>query len=142
MGYDIVVSHLSENDLKFSQQAVATYKSISDVVWHGDLYRLVNPYENPFASLLFASTDKSRAVVFNYLTTNRYDYTASHTPVKLKGLDPKKRYRIQEINLYPGSKPGVDSEAVYTGDFLMKVGINPNVSKWRTSVILEVTEVK
>ncbi|MES1223816.1 MAG: alpha-galactosidase, partial [Bacteroidota bacterium] len=47
MGYDIVVSKLSEKDLQFSQQAIITYKSLKDVVWRGDMYRLINPWEKP-----------------------------------------------------------------------------------------------
>ncbi|MEY2869645.1 MAG: hypothetical protein RIR01_2142, partial [Bacteroidota bacterium] len=33
-------------------------------------------------------------------------------------------------------------ENVYSGNFLMTVGINPNVTLKRTSVILEITQVK
>ncbi len=142
MGYDIVVSKLSPQDLTFSQQAVKTYHSISDLVWHGDLYRLINPWQNPVASLMFANRDKSRAVVFNYLTSNRYMPSATPLPVKLTGLDPKKRYTVNEINLYPGTRSGINGTTVYSGDFLMTLGINPVVNAGRTSVILEVNEAK
>jgi alpha-galactosidase len=76
MGYDIVVSKLDEKELQFSQQALVNYKSISDLVWHGDLYRLVDPFEKPFASVQFVNENKSRAVVFSYLTSFRYNNTA------------------------------------------------------------------
>jgi len=59
MGYDIVVSNLPENDLKFSQQALKTYDSLKDLIWHGDLYRLASPDENPYASVMFVDNDKS-----------------------------------------------------------------------------------
>ena len=62
--------------------------------------------------------------------------------MRLDGLDPDKKYSIQEINLYPGARSMVDSTKVYSGDFLMKVGFNPGISLWRTSVVLEVNEVK
>ncbi|WP_419802379.1 alpha-galactosidase [Mucilaginibacter sp.] len=55
MGYAIVVNKLSEKDLKFSQNAVATYKSLKNLIFEGDMYRLVNPHENPMASLEFSS---------------------------------------------------------------------------------------
>jgi alpha-galactosidase len=61
--------------------------------------------------------------------------------VRLDGLDGNKQYRVKEINLYPGSKSSINKEQIYTGDFLMKIGINPNINPQRTSVILEVTEV-
>ena len=142
MGYDIVVNNLSEKDLQFSQQAVATYRSVSDLVWHGDLYRLADPKENPFASLMFSSSDKSRAVIFNYLTNTRFMQTATQQPVKLKGLDATKNYTVKEINLYPGTSSTVNASMVYSGNFLMTIGINPDVNGRRASVLLEVNAVK
>ena len=142
MGYDIVVNNLSEKDLQFSQQAVSTYRSISDLVWHGDLYRLADPKENPLASLMFSSADKNRAVIFNYLTNTRFMQTATQQPVKLKGLDLTKNYTVKEINLYPGTNSTVNASMVYSGNFLMTIGINPDVNGRRASVLLEVNAVK
>ena len=142
MGYDIVVNNLSEKDLQFSQQAVSTYRSISDLVWHGDLYRLADPKENPLASLMFSSADKNRAVIFNYLTNTRFMQTATQQPVKLKGLDALKSYTVKEINLYPGTNSTVNASMVYSGNFLMTIGINPDVNGRRASVLLEVNAVK
>ena len=142
MGYDIVVDKLSEKDLQFSQQSVANYKSISDLVWHGDLYRLVNPNQHPMASLMFTNAAKSRAVVFNYLTNTRFMLTATPKPIQLRGLDASKKYTVKEINLYPGTVSSIAATTVYSGDFLMTAGINPDVSLYRTSVLLEVNEVQ
>jgi alpha-galactosidase len=142
LGYDIVVDKLSEKELQFSQQAVATYQSISDLVWHGDLYRLVNPNQHPMASLMFANLDKSRAVVFNYLTNTRFMPSASPKPIQLKGLDGAKLYMVKEINLYPGVTSSINSSNEYSGEFLMNVGINPDVNGRRASVLLEINEVK
>jgi alpha-galactosidase len=142
MGYDIVVDKLNEKDLQFSQQAVTTYRSISDLVWHGDLYRLVNPNKNPIASLMFSNADKSRAVVFNYIVNTRFMQSATPLPVQLKGLDAAKKYTVKEINLYPGTTSPIKSTNVYSGNFLMTVGINPDVHLGRASVLLEVNEVK
>ena len=143
MGYDIVVSKLNEKDLLFSQQAVTNYKSISDLVWHGDLYRLVNPWEKPFASLQYVNETKSKAVVFSFLTGNRFMIpTVSQTPVRLKGLDPEKKYKIHEINLYPGSRSTLTDDLVFSGEYLMTVGFNPDVNTRRSSVIAIVEELK
>ena len=140
LGYDIVVSHLSENDLKFTKQAVETYKAFSDIIWHGDQFRLVNPWENDFASVMYVNDDKSTAIVFNYLVNNRYK-GGSTTPVKFKGLDAAKKYSVAEINLYPGSKSEL-AEKTYSGNYLMTVGVNPILHAGRTSVILEVKAVQ
>lgn len=139
MGYDIVVSNLSKNELKFSQQALKTYDSLKDLIWHGDLYRLASPDENPYASLMFVNENKTKAVVFNYVVTNRFDVTYSPTPIRLNGLDASKKYRIQEINLYPETTTTLNASAVFSGDFLIRNGYNPDMNLLRTSVILEVT---
>jgi alpha-galactosidase len=60
----------------------------------------------------------------------------------LNGLDPQKRYTVKEINLYPGTTSTILSDKVYSGDFLMKAGINPDVTLQRTSVVLEISEVR
>jgi alpha-galactosidase len=76
--------------------------------------------------------------MFNYLVSNRYESTASPKPVVLKGLDPNKKYRIQEINLFGNQKSSLNSNAEYSGSYLMTVGYNPEVNSGRSSVILEI----
>jgi alpha-galactosidase len=142
LGFDIVAGKLDEKDKLFCKQAIANYNSFKDVVWHGAMYRLVNPHENDIAALMYVNPDKSKAIVFNYLVNNRFNLTATKRPVVLNGLNPKKKYTIKEINLYPGQTPSIASDKVYTGDFLMKAGFNPNVNLKRTSVLLEINEVQ
>jgi alpha-galactosidase len=142
LGFDIVASKLSENDMKFAKEAVSNYHSFKDIVWHGDLYRLVNPHTNPISSLLYVNENKSRAIVFNYLVDYRQRLTETERPVKLNGLDPTKKYTVKEINLYPGAQSPINSSTIYSGDFLIKVGVNPSVNLYRTSVVLEVNEIK
>ena len=117
-----------------------TYKSFSEVVWHGDLFRLADPREHDFASLMYVNEAQSRAVMFNYQVAGRYG-TGSQSPVKLRGLQPGKRYAVKEVNLFPGTSSTLPKEAVYTGEFLMTVGFNPDVNTRRTSVVLEITQV-
>lgn len=141
LGYDIVVSHLNEKDLKFSQQSVATYNAIKDVVWHGDLYRLVDPKKNEYSALMFSTKKKDRAILFSYLVSNRYG-AGSDTPFRLQGLDPAKKYKIKELNLYPETKTSLNEEQIYSGEYLMTVGFNPAVNARRTSVIVEINAVE
>jgi alpha-galactosidase len=140
-GFDIVVSELPENDLKFCQEAIQTFNDLKEVIWHGDQYRLADPKENDFASLMYVNGSQNKAVMFNYLVNNRYD-KRSEAPVKLKGLDASKKYRIEEINLYPGTKSTLQKDQVFTGEFLMKVGYNPQVNASRKSVVLVINELK
>ena len=142
LGFDIVADHLSKNDLTFCQEAIKNYDVFKEIVWHGTQYRLASPYENPLASIAYVNEDKSRAIMFNYLHNFRFMQTATERPIKLNGLDPAKKYHIKEINLYPGTTSTIKTENVYSGDFLMSVGLNPDVNLKRTSVILEINEVK
>ncbi|MBT8308658.1 MAG: alpha-galactosidase [Maribacter sp.] len=142
LGFDIVASELKTNDLLFCKQAIRNYHSFKKVIWHGELFRLMNPYQNDLAALMYVTEDKSKAIVFNYLVNNRVSFHTNIEPVRLDGLDRNKKYRVKEINLYPGSTTRLASEQLYSGDFLMKIGINPSLSLRKTSAVLEVTEVK
>lgn len=139
LGFDIVVSQLNEKDLAFCQQAVATYNGLKQTIWQGDQYRLQDPTTNSVASVLYLNEAKSSGVIFNYLVNNRYG-EGSKLPIKLKGLNPDKKYSIKEINLYPGARSPVDSGKSYSGDYLMKVGFNPLVNAYRASVVLQIGE--
>jgi alpha-galactosidase len=67
---------------------------------------------------------------------------ATERPIALNGLNAAKKYKIKEINLYPGTISTINSNHVYSGDFLMNVGINPDINAKRASVVLEITEVE
>lgn len=142
LGFDIVAGELNEKDMQYAKEAVANYHSFKKVIWQGDQYRLVNPHDNDMASLMYVNGTKDRAIVFNYLVNYRQRLQTSVAPIKLNGLDPSKKYKVKEINLYPGTRSWLNPETVYSGDFLMKVGFNPMVNLNRTSVVLEVNEVK
>jgi alpha-galactosidase len=141
LGFDIPVSKLDEKDLSFCQNAVRTYDSIKSIIYQGDQFRLSNPWNNPVASIMYVNEDKTSAVVFNYLVNDRFAQ-GSKLPIRLKGLDASKKYRVKEINLYPGERSTIDADKEYTGNFLMTVGMNPDVNARRTSVILSVDLAK
>lgn len=140
LGFDIVVSELADTDLKFCQDAIKTYNSLKPVIFHGDQYRLSDPKTSAVASVSYIDANKSSGVIFNYLVNNRYGEN-SKLPIRLKGLDASKSYRLTELNLYPGSKSSIDPSKTYTGDFLMKIGFNPDIRASRTSVILKIEAI-
>jgi alpha-galactosidase len=139
LGFDIVVSKLSPSDLQFCQQAIKTYNELKPVIWQGEQYRLSNPRESSVASMMYVNKEKTSGVIFNYLVNNRYG-EGSKLPIKMKGLDPKKSYKLKEVNLYPGTKSGMEESQVYTGDYLMTIGFNPKVNAGRASVVLQLQE--
>ncbi len=139
MGYDIQVNELSEEELKFSQEAIGNYKRLSDVIWQGDLYRLISPYEENRAVLMYVNDAKSKAVLFSYTLNSRFGENFNR--VRLQGLDPDKSYKIQEINLFPGTRRSNQDEGKnYTGDYLMKVGLYVGFAAPLTSTVYEITE--
>ena len=141
LGFDVVVSHLSPNDLSFCQQAIKNYNGFKDIVWHGDQYRLMSPHDNSVMSMAYVSEDKAKAVMFTYFHDSRVVDTNTKRPIPLAGLDPAKQYRVSEINLYPGTKSTLEEGKTYSGAFLMNVGLNPDVSARRASVVLQLTQV-
>jgi len=114
---------------------------VKPIIWHGEQYRLANPRAGSVASMLYVNEQKTEGVIFNYLVNYRYE-EGSKYPIKMAGLDAAKKYQIKEINLFPGKKSTIDSIKTYTGDFLMKVGFNPNLNNNRTSVVLKLEEAK
>ncbi|HEY8780031.1 MAG TPA: alpha-galactosidase [Mucilaginibacter sp.] len=141
LGFDIVVNKLSPRDLEFCKNAVRIYDDLKPLIWQGQQYRLLNPRESSVASIMYVDSAKASAVMFNYLVNYRYGQGMKN-PVRLKGLDPAKRYKLTEVNLYPGKSPGISSQNVYSGDFLMKVGFNPDVDTDHTSVVVTLHAVQ
>lgn len=140
LGFDIVVDKLSADDKQFAKSALSTYREISGLVWHGDLYRLSDPSVNNIASLMFVGAKKDSAVVFSYLTQRRYAPGVNAEPIKLSGLDAGKQYEVKEINLYPGQSSPLAAPRIFSGESLMNAGINPLIDSRRTSVVLSVVK--
>ena len=140
MGYDIQVNEFTEKELKFSQVAIANYKRLSDVIWHGDLYRLISPYEENRAVLMYVNSAKNKSVVFTYTLNSRFGETFNR--VRLQGLDPDKTYKIEEINVAAEGYRFGQSESgkSYTGDYLMKIGLNIGNDSPLSSAVYEITE--
>jgi alpha-galactosidase len=136
LGFDIVVSKLSADELAYCHGALKTYKEFSEAIWHGDQYRLQDPRANDVASIMYVDATKNRAIMFNYLVNNRYQ-AGSHLPIKMKGLQEDKMYEVSEVNMMPGHNSTVGA-ATYSGKFLMTVGLNPDVRDGRNSVLLAV----
>ncbi|WP_231464838.1 alpha-galactosidase [Pedobacter sp. Leaf132] len=141
LGYDVRVNELSKDDLAFSKNAVRDYNEFKQTVWHGQQFRLQNPYENDVAAIAYVNEAKNEAVVFSYFVATR-NATRQAIPIKLKGLNPQVLYKIQEVSLYPNMRSPIDSTKTYSGDFLMKVGFNPEVNDRRASVVLKLTATK
>ncbi len=140
MGFDIRVEEFSDNELAFCRQALKDYDRLKHVIWLGDMYRLVSPYDEERAALMYVSEQKEKAVVFCY---NLFPYReAMTTTVKLQGLDSDKKYKVQEINVQTGRRSYMaENNKVFSGDYLMKVGINFRNNRELVSTVVELNEV-
>ncbi|KAA3436677.1 alpha-galactosidase [Rufibacter hautae] len=122
LGFDQEIDKWTKDELAFSQQAVKNYKRLSEVIWKGDHYRLLSPYEGNRAAVMYVAPAKDKAVLYSYNLHTRFNETMF--PVTLQGLDPQKKYSIQEINLFPGTKSNFAANGkTFSGDYLMKVGL-------------------
>lgn len=140
LGYDISVDKMTPEEIAFSSAAVANYGRLNKVIWFGDLYRLVSPYDEDRAVLMYADTTKNKAVLFSYNLYLRKKQIFGK--VKLQGLDADKEYTIKEINLVPGTAAeNPEDGKVYSGSYLMNIGLNVSPAKLRplSSIVLEIT---
>ncbi len=140
LGFDIRADELSEKDMKFCQEAIKNYNGYKNIVWHGEMYRLASPHDNDYASLVYVNQEKTEAILFNYLANWRYTGNPSLKTVKLQGLDKNKKYKLQEINLYDNQKTSINDK-IYSGDFLMNIGFNPQVNFQRASVVIKLEAI-
>ena len=123
MGFDIGLKDMSADELEYCQDAVANWKRLQPAIMDGEQYRLVSPYKSNHMAVNYVSQDKGKAVLFAYDVYPRFQEKLM--AVKLQGLDPHKMYRVEEINLMPGVESTLKANGkVYSGDYLMKVGLD------------------
>jgi alpha-galactosidase len=141
LGFDIQVNNLSAGDLKFCRNAVENYKRLQNTINFGSLYRLVSPYQYNSSALMYADSSSQHAVLFAYnLHTVRWD---NFSKLMLQGLDASKKYKVEEINLEEGKAPAFrQSGQLFTGDYLMKEGLDWYLRSPLSSSILEITAIE
>lgn len=125
LGFDIDLKPLKgTDDYTYVQQAVKNWTRLKPVILDGDQYRLVSPYETDHSALNYVSKDKAHAVLFAYNLHPRYKEPRL-LKVRMQGLDPQRQYKVEEINLMPGTTSTFDFNGKsFSGDFLMKVGLD------------------
>lgn len=136
LGFDISLEDLSADELSFCQQAIANWKRLNPAIMDGSQYRLVSPYETNHMAVEYVDDSKKMGVVFAYNLAPRYREPLMH--VRLKGLDPDSRYLVREINLMPSAKSSfAQNNKTFTGDYLMKVGLDLFSTDHNTSKVVE-----
>ena len=147
LGFDIRVHNMEENDLAYCKQAVSNFNRLSPIILDGEQYRLVSPYEGnrERASVMYTDEQGSKAVLFAFYMNPVFKYNYQPAPVRLKGLKKDARYKLEEINLYAGSKSRFEYNGkVLSGEYLMKYGVPlfKSPAERNSSWVIEITEVK
>lgn len=141
LGFDIELKHLKQEELAYCQRAVQNFKRLQPLINFGDLFRLIAPYDNNAASLMYVDEQKMKAVLFAY---SLYPLKGDVMPrLLLQGLNPETKYRVKEINLMNEAKPQLNkNEQIFSGDYLMKIGLDWYLRGQLSSSILELTAVE
>ncbi|WP_369804273.1 GH36 C-terminal domain-containing protein [Chitinophaga sp. MD30] len=91
---------------------------------------------------MYVSESREQALLYAYDVYPRFGEML--LAVRCQGLDPRQKYRVKEINLMPGVQPeeAFNGSKVYSGDYLMKVGLEVFTTKKLHSRVLELEVVK
>jgi alpha-galactosidase len=138
LGFDIRLDELNEKERTYCQQAVENFKRLKSTILDGDLYRLVSPYDGDHTASMYVDESKNKAVLYLFDINPRSNEKISR--VKLQGLNPSKKYLLKEINLMPEQKSSLGAnDKIFSGDYLMKVGIDMFSSGKLRSKVVEIT---
>lgn len=108
-GYEMDLSALSAEDRAEAIEQVKFYKQVRGLLMNGDLYRLKSPFTSNESAWVVVAADQSEAVATH--VTILCQPSCGIDYVTLRGLDPKRSYRV------------VGTDAVYRGDLLMQCGL-------------------
>ena len=131
-GMDLDLTKLPAEDKAVCAGAIRAYKEIRDITSLGDLYRLEDPHQGIRGALDFVSPDQSRGVVFVFQLQD-----GQSAVVRPQGLDPARRYTIDELNPAPGRAAMGQEGKTFTGEELMRDGISPSCSKALEACVIE-----
>lgn len=128
-GYEMDLNLLTEDEKEAVKAQVEDYKKYYDLIHNGDYYRLASPQgDSSFTAWQFVSGDKTRTLLNLVITHVRAN--APDLWFKLRGLDPEKRYRLEEDG------------RIYSGSALMNAGISiPMIMGDYPAVQMVLTEV-
>jgi len=135
LGLSIDINKFTDREKQTAKNKIALYKEIRDTVQKGDLHRLLSPFETNRGILQYVSSDKKHSVLFYYRLA---EYPENATPetrqtplVKLRGLDPGAKYRIDKLKL----------PAPLTGKYLMEAGLRLPLKGAFTSDIYKIESI-
>ncbi|MDF3078742.1 MAG: alpha-galactosidase [Sphingobacteriaceae bacterium] len=129
------ISKWTAADKEIARKKIETYKLIRPLIQQGILYRLRSPFTTDNSALQYNSPDSLSSVLIchnmaKYLEGSQ-DRTRGSKTLRLQGLRPEKNYVVK--NAANKDEKGT----VYTGEFLMNVGIAwPLTKEYESRIIL------
>ena len=109
-GYELDITKIPEEDRQQIPAQTAMYHKYNDLIRSGDYWRIASYLENgSYDCYMVASKDKKEALVTYVQVLSRPNFHSRR--VRLKGLSPENRYRIEETG------------EVLGGDVLMQAGM-------------------
>ncbi|HAT10485.1 MAG TPA: alpha-galactosidase [Planctomycetes bacterium] len=127
-GYQLDLLALSADERAEMRQHSERWRSLRHLFHHGDLHRLADPMTNRWAAWMCVSPARDEALVtcVRMLT----EANTARLPLRLRGLDPARTYRVQvetlrEIPSGGGAAHHAPVHAVFTasGSALMGIGL-------------------
>ena len=109
-GYELDLNLITEEEKVIVRKQIADYKKFWNVIQNGAYYRLTNPFEKKeYAAWQFVNDNET---LLNVVTLSTSCNSAAEY-VRLKGLDPKAVYVVQDT----------ETQKAYTGAALMNAGL-------------------
>ena len=147
LGMELQPRHMTDEERQQATVAINDYKRLREVIQLGNLYRLVSPFEvghtfpntAQMASLMYVNDDQSRAVWMTYRTS--FLLNQSVPTIHLQGLNPTTLYRLYERNIAVGQEPSALHGQTFTGEYLMRVGMDVAVNSEYASRVYELCAV-
>ena len=108
-GYELDITKLTEEEKQKTAGFNRLYHQYNDLVREGDYYRIASYRENGmYDCWQVVSSDRKESLV-TYVQV-RYESDRNSVRLKLDGLDPKARYRLE------------GTREIYSGEMLMNAG--------------------
>ncbi|MEC3884131.1 alpha-galactosidase [Halobacillus sp. HZG1] len=109
-GYEFDPSQLTAEEKFIVRDQIKQFQSLRGLIHSGTFYRLTNPFKHEDTSWIVVSEEKDHAVV-GWYRAHYFPNPKNDQVVKLRGLDPEKRYEIE------------GAERTFYGDELMYHGL-------------------
>lgn len=110
-GYELDSTQLTEAEKTEIQQYITTYRDDEELILHGDVYRVEDPFTGNYYGVAVVSPDKARGMLTVYRRMGSVNNEIKR--VRMNGLDPERYYTIPELDI------------TLSGAVLMNIGLVP-----------------